>query len=256
MISSHLLTIIIILLIGGVLIYRASFLKNRHLFNFSIHQIVYQFILPITFAYLISSYSITLSDLPRIARPFLSDKLLLNWIFLSCLITYGGMSIHSVSKALFQAGLKSPKSEVGQLNQYLHLTFSHNLIFSGAIFLLLGLNLLELNHLTNYSSAGLFWPVFRGFIIGLGIITAMFRYIRPDLDEDYAGRRWSDLKLVFTFSWIAFLVVFYALEVTNVSVRHYQLLVPSMIGLGLVNCLNIFITLRHFNRHRLARKST
>lgn len=250
MISSHLITILIILFIGGLLAYRASFLKNKRLFNFSIHQILYQFVLPLIFAYLISAYSISLMSQPMVANPILPDKYLLSWIFLSCLISYGGISIHSVSKALFQAGLKSPKSEIGQLNQYLHLTFSHNIIFSGAIFLLVGLTLLELNHITNYSSSHLFWPFFRGGVIGIGIITAMFRYIRPNLEEDYPGHRWSDLQLVFALSWIAFIVVFSALEFTNVSVRDYQLLVPSMIGLAIVNIFHIALAIRHFRRRK------
>lgn len=254
MIQNHLISIILLVVMGAVFIYQASFLRNKRLFRFTLHEIIYMFVVPGIVAYLLHSYAVSLLDAPEAPHTILPDSFLMSWVYLATLLTYGGMCIHSVSKALFHAGLKSDKTEAGQLNAYLHLTFSHNFTFSGVIMLLLGLTLLELNHITDYVYSQLFWPVARGIAVGIGMISAMYQYTRPDWEDEYPGKRWSDLKLVFALSWIAMIIIWYAIQLTDASIRQYQLLIPSMLGFGIINGLNIFLALRFVKNKRRAKK--
>ena len=146
MLPTNFLSILIVVLLGGILAYNISFLKNKKILHLSLLQVIYLVIIPGTIFVILYSYVRSLIGSPRVEHPFLPDTLLVNSIFLSALFAYGGVSVHAVTKMLAEAGLRNSTSEVAQLNKFFHLSFSHNLVYSGSIFMATGLTLLELNH--------------------------------------------------------------------------------------------------------------
>ncbi len=244
MIQDHLLSILIIIFLAGFLIYRASFLKNRRLFKLTLHQILYFFVIPSISSILVFNYALDLTKLPKNPNYFLRDGLLLNLVFVSMLFAYAGKAIHIVTTALFDAGLKTDSTPAGKINQKFHSTFSHNFVLGGLILLVTSLTLLEMNHLVDYSYNSLFSPMLRGFGIGLALIGGMYNYTRPDFKEDYPGVAWSDLKIVFSMSWVAFILIFFLSQLAGVQLNQYQLLLPALFALASVNVLNIFLTSR------------
>lgn len=244
MLQSHTASLLIILATSGVVLYKSSYLKNKRIFRVNLHQILFLFVIPSIAAILIHNYAFNLIRASKSETYILPDSVLFNVIFLSMLFIFAAKAIHTVTKALFNAGLR-PNTKAGNLNQYLHLTFSHNFLFSSTILLVTSLTLLEINHDTDYLYKNVFSGVWRGLILGLALIGAMYQYTRADFKEEYPGVAWSDLKLVFAISWVAFVVLVSLSSLVDIPLRQYQFLLPTVSALALVNGLNILLSLKN-----------
>jgi hypothetical protein len=244
------ITALILLLITGTLAYRNSFLKNRYIFHLSLQQILYLVFLPGIIFILINSYMQSLLTLPLESTILINDTILSDIIFLALFFTYGGISIHAVTKILAHTTLRYSKSDAAEINRYFHLNFSHNLIFGGAIFLVVCLAMLELNHTNPSDVPGMTSLIIRGLIMACSLLYAMFNYTRFQDEGDYAGR-WADFKVVFIIAWSALVLIFLALKKTDSSFRQYNLVLPIILTLSLLVSLNIFLILRRIKRHKL-----
>lgn len=252
MIQDHVLSLLVIIALGGLFFYKFSYLKSKRILRLNLHQILYLFVLPSIVAILIHSYVISLIQTDSSPDTFFPDGLLVNLVFLSILYIFAGQAIHVVTKALSDAGLKEDQGDAGKLNHFLHLTFSHNFLFASTLLLVTSLAILEINHITDYSYSNWINPIFRGLALGLAFLGSMYNYTRPDYKEQYRGMGWSDLKLVFAISWIAFIVVISASQSVDFSFRSYQFLLPTLLILALVNTFNIILLLRRLRLKRIS----
>ncbi len=250
MIRSHLLSIIIVIGVTCLVTYKASFLKNKRVFRLSLFEILYMILLPGIISVLINSYVNGISALPLSTYAVLSDGVLKNIIMLAILFTYGGQVVHIVSKSLFLAGLKHDDSEAAQLNEFLHLPFSHNLIYSGLFLLVVSLTLLELGHVPAYEYDKLWIPITRGLVLGAVFVGAMYRYIRPDEEEDYPGRRWADFKATFILGWVGTIIIAYIVTKFDTNLKEYQLVLPSLLGFAVINIVNVALFFRHVKNRK------
>jgi len=254
MLQDHLISLLVIICLGALFFYKVSYLKNKRILRLNLHQILYLFVLPSIVAVLIHSYVLSLIKTDLSPSTFLSDGLLVNLVFLTMLYIFAGKAIHVVTKALNDAGLNDQSTEVGKLNHFLHLTFSHNFIFATSLLLATSLSLLEINHVTDYSYNGWVSPVLRGLGLGLAFLGSMYNYTRPNYKEKYLGMGWSDLKVVFAISWLAFIIIISASQSVDFSFKNYQFLLPTLLVLSLTNGLNIILFIRSI-RHKRKRKS-
>ena len=245
MFSSNVLAGILIIFFAGAIAYRSSFLHNKHLFHMSLLQIVYLIVIPGTVFLLLYTYMQQIVEQPPAPTTFISDSILVKATLLSMLLAYGGAAIHSVAKMLAESDLRWDESEVGQLNRYFHMNFSHNLILMGTFFIMSGLVLLELNHVPDFNYASWTGPILTGIGIGALAFIAMYRYTHSK--DQYVGR-WADLKATFLACWLALALIFQSIRHTNPSFRQYQLLLPMLLGLSTVALLNLLLVARRVKR--------
>ena len=212
---------------------------------FSLLQIVYLVIIPGFIYTLAYSYLQAILDRPLNSQIFIPDGLLVMFFLLSGLFTYGGIAIHAVTKMLSEH-LPHDGSKGYLMNRYFHLTFSHNLVYSGAIFTALCLTLLELNHIALQDPVNLAWSIGKGGIMGASLILGLFWY------NPY-GRisRWSDLKTFFLFFWISFMLVVLGVIKLDPSLRSYDLLLPVLFSFSLIGLLSTVLVLRKLKNGRL-----
>jgi hypothetical protein len=186
--------------------------------------------------------------LPREAKTFLHDSALINIIYLSMFFTYGGVSMHAITKMLSHSGLRNSNSEAAQLNRYFHMSFSHNLVFGGCIIFSVALAMLELNHTNPTNIPGMTSLIIRGLLLAFVLLFAMYSYTRSR--DQYVGR-WSDFKAVFLITWASLVLIYLAIKKSDSSFYQYQLALPLFLALSLIGLLNIFLIVRRIRRHKL-----
>jgi len=190
---------------------------------------------------MIFSYLQSMARLPKSSNSFVSDGLLTNIILLSLMFSYGGIAIHAVTK-MFSEYLKDKNSELAQVNRFFHLTFSHNLIYSGILVTSLGITLLELNHIPDNGLASIGGGLFRGLLLGISFAIFIYYYTRASSDS-YRGR-WSDLKFFFSVVWIGFAILLYIVQKFDIGFTEYQLLLPMLLSFSVIVGLSLILVIR------------
>lgn len=245
MIEAHFFTLVVVILFAAALAYKISLLHTKSVGKFSLLQLLYLVIVPGFIFPLAFSYVQSILERPLGHPIVFSDGLLINIILLSMMFAYGGIAIHAVTKMLSTI-LKSERSKAYELNRYFHLTFSHNLIFGGAAMVILGLTLLELNHVPQATSQNILLVILKSLLFGGTAILGLYLY--NPYQEDRATTRWADLKSVFLILWLAFMVILYAVRKIDPSLSDYQLLMPALLSFSLLAFLSAVLVLRKLKR--------
>jgi hypothetical protein len=240
-------TLLVVVLFAAVLVYRVSFIRNKSIGYFSILQIIYLVVIPGFLFPMAYSYLQSILTRPLNQKIVLPDGLLVNVILLSLLFTYGGVAVHATTKMMAEL-LRGAKSgivqDIQRMNKFFHLTFSHNLAYSGIVLAASGLVLLELNHIPG-DPQSFFEVIWKGIVLGFCLIAALFFYTRSA--DDYVGR-WADLKIAFLVFWVGFVAVLYGVRKVNPRLNNYQLLIPALLSLSLVGVLNVVLVVRRLKR--------
>jgi len=239
-------TVLTLLVIGAVA-YKIPFFSRRKLFHISLLQIMYFFIIPSMIFIFLNSYLLAITATPSSHLIALSDFFLTNLILLSTLLAFGGKAIHVVTKTLSETALRDDKTEVGQINKYLHLKFSHNLMYIGGLLIILGLTLIEINHSPLPGTQNLTPQIVRGAVLGLFFVISMYNYT---VSRDKYTGRWADLKPVFFVSLICLGAVTFLVQRVDVPLRQYQLLIPALLGMGLINAIPLLLLFRRVRTRR------
>ncbi len=244
MVESNFLTIATVLGIAAALAYRLSFLQRRKLWHFSLEQIVLLVVLPGILFPLLFSYLQSIITLPQNPNSFLPDRFLVNMVLLSALFTYGGISIHAVTK-MFNYHKPAMGKELSEIHKFFHLTFSHNLGFASAIISILGITLLELNHVTENTSTSIWGGIARGLLLGGAMALSTYNYTRYTIGDKPA---WNDLKFFFAVVWVGFVLLLYGVQKVDPRVTEYQMLLPALLGFSLMALLSFLLVLRRVKR--------
>jgi hypothetical protein len=239
--SSSSITVLVVLCLVLVLIYRIQALHQKKIWYLSIQQIIYLVLIPGLVFPMIFSYLQSMVRLPKSDTSFFPDSILVNIVLLSLMFSYGGIAIHAVTKMLSEY-LKEKESELAMVNKFFHLTFSHNLIYGGIIVTSLGITLLELNHIPNDGIASIGWGIFRGILLGVSFATFIYYYTRASSDR-YRGK-WSDLKFFFGVAWIGFTILLYVIEKFEIGITEYQLLLPMLLSFSIVVGLSLILVIK------------
>jgi hypothetical protein len=246
MLETNFLTLLLIALVASVAIYRISFFSKKSIGYFSLLQLIYLVILP-GFVYTLAySYLQSILRRPLSDTVFIPNGPIITILLLSMLFSYGGIAIHAVTKMLSEVeSLRKNHSEAYEINKYFHLTFSHNLTFSGGVVSFICFTLLELNHVAPDNTNSFIFAIAKGMVLGISMIMGMYWYTVSK--DNYIGR-WSDLKTVFLSIWIGFLLILYSIQKLDPSIRDYQLLLPAIMGFSLFALLNLFLVYRRLKR--------
>lgn len=236
---------VLVILVAALLVYRSSLLSKKAIWHLSMQQILYLVILPGILFIVFFSYIQTVLDRPFIPGGPFSDLTLVNIVMLSILFAYGGTAIHAVTKMLSETSLRHEHTEAAEINRYFHRKFSHNLMYSGCISIVIGMTLLELNHTPVKGYEGWRVPIIQGFIAGAVLIGSMYHYTRSR--DNYTGR-WADLKAVFLTLWIGLVLLLYSVWRLSPSLKEYQLLIPVLSGLVLIGILNMGLIIRRMRK--------
>lgn len=247
LVSNDLFSFLIVLLFASIVFYHISFLRNKEIWHLSLLQIILLIIVPGFLFVIFYSYIQSIIELPRVHTPVFPDGVLVSVTLLAMLFGYGGIAIHAVTKMLAEILRHSEDSQVAQLNKYFHLNFSHNLIYSSGLLVIVGLTLLELNHVPQKGYEGYVAPIVRGIIVGLFWVYGMYQYTRSK--DQYVGR-WADLKAVFIILWLCFVILMYGIWKVNSSWKEYQLLIPVLSLILLTIVFNAGLILRRIRRQR------
>jgi len=239
--SSTLLTILGVLLSIFVPLYRIQSLHKKRIWNLSIQQITYLILIPGIVFPTVFSYLQSMLRLPRSKMTIFSDGLLVNIILLSMMFSYGGIAMHAVTK-MFSEYLRKENNELAQINKFFHLTFSHNLIYSGIIISSLGITLLEINHIPNDGVSSIYTGILRGLILGVSFATFIYYYTRASSDS-YKGR-WGDLKVFFGILWVGFSILLFVIQKFDIGLTEYQLLIPMLLSFSLVVGLSLILVIK------------
>lgn len=239
--GSAFITVIAVLFFVLVLVYRIKALHTKKIWHLSLQQIIYLVLIPGLVFPMIFSYLQSMIRLPRSAASFFPDGFLVNIILLSLMFSYGGIAIHAVTKMLTEY-LNKKDGELAQVNNFFHLNFSHNLIYSGIIVTSLGITFLELNHIPDSGMASIGWGIFRGVLLGISFATFIYYYTRASSDR-YRGK-WSDLKFFFGVAWIGFTLLLYVVEKFEIGFTEYQLLLPMLLSFSFVVGLSLILVIR------------
>lgn len=244
MLDVNFINLLILVLVAAAISYRISFLSKKSLGYFSLLQIVFLVILP-GFVFIITySYIQDILSRPINNIVFISDDWLINIFLLSCLFTYGGIAIHSVTKMLSDV-LRYENSETAKINKHFHLVFSHNLIYSGALSALLSITLLEMNHVNLQDQNNMYLLFAKGLILGLVILTSARFYTKSK--DEYSGN-WSDLKVFFVVVWMSLVLLFYGIKRVNPSLKDYDLIFSSLVIFVLLAFVNLLLVMRRLKR--------
>lgn len=238
---------ILTLLVIATVAYKIPFLHRRKLFHISLLQIMYFFVLPSMIFIFLNSHLLAITATPSSHIVAVSDFFLTNLVLLSTLMAFGGKAIHVATKTLSETALRNDKTEVGQINKFLHLNFSHNLMYIGGMLIILGLTVLEINHTPIQDSHNLAPLILRGIILGLFFVISLYNYTVSR--DRYAGR-WSDLKPVFLVSLICLGAVAFLTQKVDGPLRQYQLLIPALLGMGFINSIPLLLLFRRVRTRR------
>lgn len=226
-------TLIIIAMISSVLAYRLSFLHQKKIGYISLIQIYYLVLLPGFVYTLIFSEIVDILKRPLNPNNLISDKTLIVLLMVSLLYTYGGLAIHSVTKTLsryFSPFLK--KTTVYQVNEYFHLSFSHNLIYGGAILSFVFFALLDLNHVSPYGpEQGMFIGIVRGVFAALATVVGL---------SFYENNSWLELKFFYLSLWIGLVLVMFAAKPYYKDLDQYPVVLTLLVSLVVIAILNLF----------------
>jgi hypothetical protein len=191
-------------------------------------------VFPATFNYLLS-----MMVRPLNSPTFVNDKFLVTVTLLSLLFTYGGIVIHAVTKTLSEY-IDRSNEKAWELNEYFHNQFSHTLTFSGVPLTVVGVTLLELNHIPNSQPVSLVGGVVKGLLMGLAYTLGIQFYAK------YVG--WSKLKVVFVVLWIGFVALLYGYRKIDPTITDYQLLLPTLLSFGLMVFLSFVLIIKRVGR--------
>jgi hypothetical protein len=191
-------------------------------------------IFPVFFGYLQS-----MLDKPLRNNTLVNDRVLVVIILLSILFSYAGIAIHAVTKMLSRV-IDKTNREAYELNDYFHNQFSHTLTFSGFPLAIMGLALLELNHVPDTKPISIIGGMLKGLILGVG------SWLGIQFWAKYIG--WLKLRPVFVVAWICFVLMLYGYKKVNPSITEYQLLLPTLFGFGLVVVLSFVVIIRKVGR--------
>jgi hypothetical protein len=245
--NSSIIVPAIVLLAAFGLLWQVQVFHRKLIWHLSLVQIFLLVVVPGLLFPRFFSYVLALSQTPPRPEVIVPDAVLVNIILLAVMFSYGGISIHTVTKMLsYPHLLRYDESEAGEMNKFFHLTFSHSLAFGGAVVVMLGLTLLELNHIPPTDPGGLMSGLLKGIALGGLLLLGMYNYTRYYGDE-YKGK-WSDLKMVFLVAWAGFMLLLYAVRRIDPSVTDYQLLLPALIGFALLGFANLFLVVRRLKR--------
>jgi hypothetical protein len=237
----------IVLLAAFGLAWRVQLFHRKLIWHLSYLQIFLLVVVPGLLFPRLFTYVLVLAQTPLRADIIISDVVLINIILLSVVFSYGGISIHTVTKMLsYPHLLRYDDSEAGEMNKFFHLTFSHSLAFGGAVAGMVGITLLELNHVPMGDPSGLAGGLLKGLALGGLLLLGMYNYTRYQGDE-YKGK-WSDLKMVFLVAWVGFMLILYAVRRVNPAITDYQLLLPALMGFALLGFVNLFLVVRRLKR--------
>jgi len=160
--------IIGLLFILTAIFFKSSKLQEKKIFYLSFYHFFQQFIfLPIVFLLLLNfSFQIIIS--PQIKNLFLTDLILIIGFFTCLLITIVGLAIHTISKtySIYLKKFGDKNEDIFNLNNFFHMRFSHNLIYSFGILSAFFLSLMEISHQQSYYSNNLI-VFLSGLLIGL-----------------------------------------------------------------------------------------
>ena len=241
--SSAIITVLGVLFLALVFIYRIQALHTKKIWHLSIQQLIFLVVIPGVVYPMIFSYLMSTTRLPKSNLTFISDGFLVNTILLCMMYSYGGIAIHAVTK-MFSNFLKDKNSELAQINKFFHLKFSHNLIYSGVAISTLGITLLELNHVPDSGTISIGWGIARGLLLGISFAIFIYYYTRAS-SGNYRGK-WGDLKLVFGVAWVGFSLLLYLVQKFDIGITEYQLLLPMLLSFSFVAGMSLILVLRRF----------
>jgi len=239
--GSSFITVIGVLCLVMIMLYRVKALHTKKIWHLSIQQIIFLVLIPGIVFPMIFSYLQAMLRLPKSDTAFFPDSFLVSTILLSLMYSYGGIAIHAVTKML-SGYLKNKNTEIAEINKFFHLNFSHNLVYSGIIISSLGITLLEINHVPNTGITNLGWGIFRGIILGLSFAIFIYYYTRAS-SNSYRGK-WSDLKLFFGTVWIGFSLLLYIVEKFDIGFTEYQLLLPMLLSFSVMAGLSLILVIK------------
>jgi hypothetical protein len=245
MFETNFLTLMVVFLFASLLVYRSNYLRNKQLGYLSLTHVFTLVIIPGFLFPLIYNYMNSIIQQPLSEYVIFPDRLLINVILLSLMFTYGGVAIHEVTKLLSRPDyLRYEKNKAAELNRFFHLTFSHNLAYSGVLVTVISLTLLELNHVPHapVESAG---AILKGLGLGFSFMMSLFIYTRSE--DEYIGE-WNDLKVMFGVLWIGFILMLYAIRKVNPVITDYQLLLPAVLSMALLSFFALVLMVRRFKR--------
>jgi hypothetical protein len=237
MLDSNFLTLLILIIAAAPAIYKISYLSKKTIGYFSLLQYIYLVIIPGLVFSIAYSYHQAILARPKASVIVIPDGYISHVLFLAMFYSYGGVAIHAVTKMLSEL-LRNDNSKAKDINKYFHLRFSHNLVYSGGVFMILCFALLELNHPDPANTYSLLAAVIKGLIMGGSLLAAMLWYTSSR--DEYIGR-WSDLKSVFLVSWLGILVLLFLIKKMDPSIKNYQLLLPALMSFFVVAILNMVL---------------
>jgi hypothetical protein len=246
--GSSAITFVAVLFFISVMLYRVKALHRKKIWHLSLQQIINLVLIPGLVFPMIFSYLQAMLRLPKSNSTFFPDSVLVSTILLSLMFSYGGIAIHAVTKMLSEY-LKDKDSELAQINKFFHLSFSHNLIYSGIIISSLGITLLELNHIPDDGIVSVRWGIMRGLLLGVSFATFIYYYTRASSNK-YRGK-WGDLKFFFGIVWIGFALLLYVIEKFNIGFTEYQLLLPMLLSFSLVVGLSLILVMKKLKTGKL-----
>ncbi len=247
--GSSFITVIGVLCLVMIMLYRIKALHTKKIWHLSIQQVIFLVLIPGIVFPMIFSYLQAMLRLPKSDTAIFPDSILVSTILLSLMYSYGGIAIHAVTK-MFSSYLKNKNSELAEINKFFHLNFSHNLVYSGIIISSLGITLLEINHVPNTGITNLGWGIFRGIILGLSFAIFIYYYTRAS-SNSYRGR-WGDLKLFFGTVWLGFSLLLYVVEKFDIGFTEYQLLLPMLLSFSVMVGLSLVLVIKKLKNGNLS----
>lgn len=238
------LNILIVLGVAASIAYKVSFFHNKRLSYLSLVQVLYLIVFPGIILPSLFNYMLSIRERPLVENAFISDKVLMLVTLTSLFFGYGGIAIHSVTKMIYrsieESGVKLSQDFV-KMTQFFHLTFSHNLLFSGMLFSAIGGVLLEINHVPVDEPVRMMSGVIKGSLLGVSLLMGLFSY--NPADDGYGGR-WSDLKYVFMTLWVGLVLLLYGIRKTKPVISEYELLLPVLVSVIMLFSLSVFLVYR------------
>lgn len=237
------ITLLVVLVFAGLMAYQVSLFKHKKIGYFTLLQIIYLVVIPGFLFPMAFSYMRSIMKEPFNNVMVMPDNVAANIILLSLLFTYGGIAIHAVTKMIDDRfTLKEKSSEAAKMNRFFHYTFSHNLIYSGGVLVMLGFSLLELNHIPTQTPELVMWVVVKGLILGFSLMLSIYSY------EPYMNSRWSDLKTFFLVLWLGLMAILYGIRKTDPKFGDYELLIPALLSFSLMAFLSLVVVYRRLKR--------
>ena len=235
---------LLMLAVGAVSAYKVQEFHRRRLGYLSLLQVLYSVVIPLVLVPMFYVYVKSILNKPMSSTVLVKDDILLLWLLLSAMFTYGGILIHGVTKMMAARVNKFVNEDLYSMIRYFHLSFSHNLVYIGVIMLGTSVALLEMNHVFN-QEWGVFWALVRGFGMGLSLLLGMFFY-QPyrDLKRKESFDKWMTLRLVFVISWVLMFVFWLGIRRVNPVLDTYQMVIPMLVSLALINFFSVLLVVK------------